>query len=243
MSRASVEPRRAELLTALADELGRKAAITILVFHTALAERLGLNLTDLFAGELLSRTGTLTAGELAQLIGLTTGAITGVIDRLEKTGYVRRENDPHDRRRVMVRAIPDAWAKTGAPLYKNLNDKFVKIFEEYSDEELTTIADFMKQISQAYDQEAAEFRTAALAQPQDAADDGKTTANLNADANFRLRANARIRLGGHSHEHLHEHHENARKFSAPLESRTQARLELEAGAVGFHLRGARHSSE
>src|SRR5580765_8467755 len=115
MSRGKILPERAALIDALDREIGRKVSIAILVFMNAVADRIGLSLTDLFCGELLSRTGTLSAGELAELTGLTTGAITGVIDRLEKNGYARRENDPQDRRRVMVRALPEKWERIGEP--------------------------------------------------------------------------------------------------------------------------------
>ena len=86
---------RPALRNLLDEEIGRKANMAILMFSTAVSDRLGLNLTDMFCGELLSRTGPLTAGELANLTGLTTGAITGVIDRLEKNGYTRDTKMTH----------------------------------------------------------------------------------------------------------------------------------------------------
>ncbi len=66
------------------------------------AERIGVNATDLNCLNIVALTGRLTAGELAQQTGLTTASITGVLDRLEEGGYVRRVRDPQDRRRVMV---------------------------------------------------------------------------------------------------------------------------------------------
>lgn len=71
-------------------------------FDNLAAARLGINLTDLDCVSVIQRRGSLTAGELATEVGLTTGAITGVIDRLERAGYARRERDEHDRRRVTV---------------------------------------------------------------------------------------------------------------------------------------------
>ncbi|WP_392435861.1 MarR family transcriptional regulator [Chlorogloeopsis fritschii PCC 9212] len=83
--------------TELADALnwaGRELSAATVLFHTAIAERLGLNTTDHKCADILAQTGAITAGELAERTGLTTGAITGVVDRLEKAGFVRRERDP-----------------------------------------------------------------------------------------------------------------------------------------------------
>ncbi len=91
----------------IGEELGRELSARLIMFHRAVAERLGLNLTDHKCAELLLRLGPLTAGELARETGLTTGAITGVIDRLEQAGYARRQRDVHDRRRVIVHAVMD----------------------------------------------------------------------------------------------------------------------------------------
>src|SRR5579862_3079248 len=93
--------RRVELLTSLNDGFRQLSAATIL-FHQAVADRLGMNITDHKCADILARTGPITAGELARRTGLTTGAITGVIDRLEKAGFVRRVRDENDRRRVIV---------------------------------------------------------------------------------------------------------------------------------------------
>src|SRR5438034_2670026 len=103
MSTAAVKPptTRAELLAALNEAARRQSTATVL-FHAAVAERLGLSATDHKYADLIARQGPMTAGELADRAGLTTGAITGVLDRLERAGWVRRERDPHDRRRVMV---------------------------------------------------------------------------------------------------------------------------------------------
>src|SRR5262245_4534642 len=84
-----------------------------IMFHQAVADRLGLHPTDHKCADILFLKGPLSAGELAELTGLTTGAITGVIDRLEGAGFVRREDDPRDRRRVIVRVLPASHRKIG----------------------------------------------------------------------------------------------------------------------------------
>jgi len=80
---------------------GRKLSTATILFHQAVADRLGLNLTDHKCVDLLLLNGPLTAGELAIKTTLTTGAITAALDRLEKAGFVTREDDPQDRRRVI----------------------------------------------------------------------------------------------------------------------------------------------
>src|SRR6478736_4566136 len=75
-------------------------------FDTLAARKLGVNMTDLHCLNILESHSGLTAGELALEAGLTSGAVTGVIDRLERAGYVRRAADPGDRRKVKVEVTP-----------------------------------------------------------------------------------------------------------------------------------------
>jgi DNA-binding MarR family transcriptional regulator len=86
-------------------ELGRELSTTSIFFHQAIAGKLGLNVTDTRCFELMSRysQGPLTAGDLARATGLTTGAVTGILDRLEKAGLVERYRNAIDRRKVFVR--------------------------------------------------------------------------------------------------------------------------------------------
>ena len=76
-------------------------------FHQAVAKYLGLNITDHKCLDIVLGQGRATAGQLAELTGLTTGAITNVINRLEKAGFVRRAKDPNDRRIVYVEPVPE----------------------------------------------------------------------------------------------------------------------------------------
>src|SRR5919108_2660598 len=80
-------------------------------FDNLAAERLGLNRTDLHCVNIIENSGGLTAGELAAESGLTTGAVTGVIDRLERAGYARRVSDPADRRRVKLEVTPKFYSR------------------------------------------------------------------------------------------------------------------------------------
>jgi DNA-binding MarR family transcriptional regulator len=122
--------------------LGRQLSAATIMFHQAVADRFGLNPTDHKCMDLLFTKGPMTAGELADVTGLTTGAITGVIDRLEKIGFVRREDDPSDRRRVIVRVVPKGYQRVGQ-LFKHLGEATAELSMHYSNAELATILDFM----------------------------------------------------------------------------------------------------
>src|ERR1700723_3106069 len=95
------EPERAELAAAFGAAI-RKSGSLMQLMNQAAADRIGINATDLNCLNILSFSGQMTAGELARATGLTTASITGVIDRLGQSGFLRRERDAGDRRRVLV---------------------------------------------------------------------------------------------------------------------------------------------
>jgi DNA-binding MarR family transcriptional regulator len=123
-------------------QAGRRLSLATIMFHQAVADRLGLNPTDHKCIDLLASAGSTTAGELAEATGLTTGAITGVIDRLEAAGFVRREDDPDDRRRVIVRVIPKRYRDI-ARLFEPFGAAVAEMGARYSERELATILDFI----------------------------------------------------------------------------------------------------
>jgi len=100
-------------------------------FDSLAAERLGVSETDLRCLNIVENSGGLSAGELAIQAGLTAGAVTGVIDRLEKAGYARRVPDPGDRRRVRVEVTPRfyrsaerIWGPMAADWHTTLSERF-----------------------------------------------------------------------------------------------------------------------
>jgi DNA-binding MarR family transcriptional regulator len=107
-----------------------------------MAERVGLGATEEKTLSLLSQRGPLTAGEIASQIGLTTPSVTGLLDRLESKGMVRRVRDPHDRRRVIVEPNQERLAELNQA-FSSLQETFRELLEIYSDEQLITIADFL----------------------------------------------------------------------------------------------------
>jgi DNA-binding MarR family transcriptional regulator len=100
------------------DQQMRELSTRTVIFHHFVGERLGLNPTDHKCLDIIIRaTNPITAGPLADETGLTTGAITGVMDRLEQAGYVKRERDPNDRRLIFINPLLDrAMTKIG-PLF------------------------------------------------------------------------------------------------------------------------------
>jgi len=137
---SSGSPDRAALLDALMTALQRASGTGVLLSQTV-ADRVGMNPTDLEVLDILFRAGPVTAGQLATLTGLTTGAVTGLIDRLEAGGFARRERDLADRRRVIVHANPEAGQRI-APLFDALARAMHDLAARYTDAELATILDF-----------------------------------------------------------------------------------------------------
>lgn len=87
--------------------LGREFATAIVVFHEAVGRLLGLSSVERKCLDLLQRLGPVPTGAIGEHTGLTTGAVTGLVDRLERAGYIRRAPDAHDRRKVVVALVPN----------------------------------------------------------------------------------------------------------------------------------------
>ena len=99
--------RKQTLVARLGEQVRRMGAQSVLISKTV-AGRFGLNTSDLECLDLIYLRGQASAGELARATGLTSGAVTALIDRLERAGYVERTDDPTDRRRREVRILPGA---------------------------------------------------------------------------------------------------------------------------------------
>ncbi len=122
---------------------GRKMSTVTVIFHQTIAEKAGLSGSDHKYLDLLFQEGAMTAGRLAELTGLTTGAVTGIIDRLEKQGMVKRESDPDDRRKVLVVPLMENAFKRLAPVFEPLREDLEAYFDPYSDEELEIIRKYL----------------------------------------------------------------------------------------------------
>ena len=128
------------------------------IFGQSIAIRLGLSESDIDALELLIDSGASTAGRLAEVLGLTTGAVTRVIDRLEQAGYVRRVTDPADRRRVIVEPVPERAATLEA-MIGSLEEAAQAEVGHYSPDQLAVINDFLGRMADLTQAEAARLRT------------------------------------------------------------------------------------
>ncbi|MET0865285.1 MAG: MarR family transcriptional regulator [Nakamurella sp.] len=118
-------------------EVMRDFMARAVLFQDAVARSAGLNSTDLQAVSLLLSQGPATPGELAQRTGLTAGgAITAVIDRLEKAGYVSRERDASDRRRVIVTADFARVADQVGPIYQRVGHRWADYLGTLTDEQI-----------------------------------------------------------------------------------------------------------
>jgi len=131
---------RAALMQELENALRRGSAQGA-IFGQTVANSVGISGSDLECLDFLNLEGRVTAGRLAEVTGLTTGAITGVVDRLEKAGMVRRERDPDDRRKVFIATVPENVARVGR-FYENMQKGMVKLWETYSDAELRLLVGF-----------------------------------------------------------------------------------------------------
>ncbi len=132
--------RHAQLVEAL-NRAARESSALGTLFAETIARHLGISHGDLECIDIISLKGRVTAGELAKQSGLTTGAITGVIDRLEKAGLARRERDPDDRRKVYVSILPKAIAR-GRVYYGSLKKAADALAASYSDAEIALLIDF-----------------------------------------------------------------------------------------------------
>ncbi|MBM9498723.1 MarR family transcriptional regulator [Leptospira sp. 201903071] len=146
---------REELLQKLSLVSHHSSNATVL-FHQAAAEKFGLNATDMKTLPLLEE-GPIVAGKLAESLGLTTGAVTSVIDRLERVGLVRRVADPNDRRKVVVELINEAIQEAGK-IYSPMGNAMMSLFQNYSDEELELLIRFQEETAKILIQEATHLR-------------------------------------------------------------------------------------
>jgi DNA-binding MarR family transcriptional regulator len=149
---------REELLRDLELE-NRRSKAEGLSYLQAVAERSGMNLTDLHCINILTLAGPIAAGRLAEEMGLTTGAITGVVNRLERAGYVRREKDPADARRVVIRPVVEALERAGAVYPGSQEERALKaLLSDYDDRDLALFLEVVRKSNAATREETARIR-------------------------------------------------------------------------------------
>src|SRR5262249_36208729 len=138
---------RRELLKKFTD-LGRRTSTQTVFLHQAIAQGIGLNATDTKCVDLILThpAGSMTAGQLSDMTGLTSGAITHILDRLEKRHIVERVRDTQDRRRIFVRVNLKSLEPL-MPQYDAIGKAYVDLVDQYSDRELQLICDYMEKVA------------------------------------------------------------------------------------------------
>jgi DNA-binding MarR family transcriptional regulator len=140
----------------------RKSSAQGTIFAQAVAERAGVSSSDMDCMDFLNVEGRMTAGRLAELTGLTTGAITGVVDRMEKAGLVRRERDNEDRRKVFIVPVAERVVEIGR-FYEPMQRAMHKLWDTYTDAELKLLLRFADQGYKAVLAATEELRTMMMA--------------------------------------------------------------------------------
>jgi MarR family transcriptional regulator, organic hydroperoxide resistance regulator len=120
----------------------RVQGTSAVLFRNAIGRKLGLNVADSECLSFLGIKGTATPTELARYTGLTTGSTTAMLDRLEKSGFIRRRPNPKDRRGVIVEISPK-YMETAQPFVAGVQKAHQELLARYSNDELNVIADFL----------------------------------------------------------------------------------------------------
>src|SRR3954452_21567435 len=144
----SAEIRRRQKAAAEIRDYLRELRIQLSLLNYRVGSQLGLRDVDLDCLDILDAYGPLSPSELGRRAGLHPATMTGILDRLERGGWIARERDPNDRRAVLVRATRDRYAEL-VRLYGGMNRSMNKLLADYSDSELEVIADFMRRTVEA----------------------------------------------------------------------------------------------
>jgi DNA-binding MarR family transcriptional regulator len=135
-----------ELAAEINGSLARRHSTATVLFHHALADRLGLGPTDLKCLDLLAERAPMTASELAAITGLTSGALTGVVARLERSGRLRREPHPHDGRKQVLRPTAEAVREV-QQVFDGLPDAS-GLLEGFDAHQLAAVAGFLERATE-----------------------------------------------------------------------------------------------
>jgi DNA-binding MarR family transcriptional regulator len=159
MDKLSTPPAGHAGVDPIIELIGFQLSTATVLFHAAVAERFGVGATELKCYSLLRQAGQLTAGELGERVGLTTGAITGVVDRLEAGGLIRRVRDPKDRRRVVLELLsnPEREHQLLA-LYEPLGRGIGTLVAGYNEAEREILLQFLRRATELLTMETARLR-------------------------------------------------------------------------------------
>jgi DNA-binding MarR family transcriptional regulator len=127
------------------NRLHRDLATAVIAFHEAGARRLGMTAAERKCAGMIAELGECTPKQLADMSGLSSGAITGIVDRLERAGYARREPNPKDRRSIIIRPMnTERLAKETIPIFASLTEAMTKLDARYTAEQRALILRHLK---------------------------------------------------------------------------------------------------
>ena len=135
----------------------REYGVHLTLFRNAMNEWAGLNATDMECLRFLFQKGTATPSELARQTGLTSGATTAMLDRLERAGLIERRPNPDDRRGTLIRAAESA-SERAASWFASARKAQGELISSYSESELQVICDVFEQFARLWDQEREKIR-------------------------------------------------------------------------------------
>ncbi|MEV6298479.1 MarR family transcriptional regulator [Actinoplanes sp. NPDC051861] len=156
------EPARTSTIVDLM-RAGRETSRLSTVLRYAIADRLGLTVSDLECLDFLADAGSATAGQVAERTNLTTGAVTSMLRRLQQAGWVTAERDPADRRRVIVTLRPERAAELDRP-YEGFAERAGRLVEGYTSDEVELLVRHHHRLQEMYLAELDHLRSAEVAQ-------------------------------------------------------------------------------
>ena len=140
---------------------GRELSDAVVFFHEAIAAHLGMSAVEWKCLGLLDQYGPASASRLAELSGFTTGAITGIVNRLQKLGYVRREPNPGDRRSVIIRpTLPGRVQERITPIFESLGRAMAAVSSHYTASQVAAVAAFLRETTEVLRSETAKLKRA-----------------------------------------------------------------------------------
>lgn len=137
----------------------RQFGISSVLFRNIVAGRLGLNVTDMECLALLFHKGLSSPSELAEHTGLTSGAATAMLDRLEHSGLIERKPNPHDRRGTIIELAKSGTDRV-APCFAAVRKAQDVLITGYSDKELNLLSEFLEKFARIWEQERRKLQQA-----------------------------------------------------------------------------------
>lgn len=140
-------------------QLGNRLSTAVVLFHSAVADQLGLNVTDWKCASILFQDGPCNPSVLAEKTGMSSAATTQVVDRLERAGIVRRERDPGDRRKVVLHPVHNPELAELLPrIFGGLTKSMTEVMSRYTLDQLQTILDFVEETCRVLESETKSLR-------------------------------------------------------------------------------------